>query len=113
MVNRFNFPSHIRAALAVFILLIVVGTIFYTIYEGWGILDSIYFTVITLATVGYGDLHPTSDLSKIFTIIYVVIGVSLVLYLFTTITRFFIEDETRELEKIDKRLKVIEKKIED
>ena len=63
--------------------------------------------------MGYGDLHPTSDLSKIFTIMYVVIGVSLVLYLFTTITRFFIEGEARELEKIHKRLKVIEKKIED
>jgi len=41
------------------------------------LLDSFYFTVVTLATVGYGDLSPTTPASKIFTVIYIFLGVSI------------------------------------
>ena len=55
------------------------GTIFYWLVEKWSLLDSLYFTVVTLVTVGYGDLHPTTDLSKIFTMVFVVSGVGFIL----------------------------------
>jgi hypothetical protein len=55
------------------------GTVFYTLVERWSIIDALYFTVITLTTIGYGDLHPTGDISKIFTIFFVIAGVSFVL----------------------------------
>ncbi len=58
--------------------LLVVGTIAYSILEGWSLLDSLYFSVVTLATVGYGDLHPTTDLAKIFTIGYILAGIGIV-----------------------------------
>jgi len=51
------------------------GTIFYMTVERWTFVDALYFTVMTLATVGYGDLAPTTDLSKIFTILFVLVGV--------------------------------------
>jgi len=54
--------------------LLVSGTLFYSTVEGWGVVDSIYFCIMTLSTVGYGDLHPTTELSKIFTIIYLIVG---------------------------------------
>ena len=57
-------------------LLLVAGTIFYNRVEGWGLLDSFYFTVVTLATVGYGDFAPTTPASKIFTAVYIFLGVS-------------------------------------
>ncbi len=57
--------------------LLISGTIFYSTVEKWGIVDSLYFCVMTLSTVGYGDLHPTTDFSKIFTIIYLIIGAGL------------------------------------
>ncbi len=60
-------------------ILLVAGTVFYRNAEGWGWLDSLYFCVISLATVGYGDLHPTTGLSKIFTMAYVLSGVGLLL----------------------------------
>jgi hypothetical protein len=64
-----------RATLFLFLGLLVVGTIAYSLLEGWSLLDSLYFSVVTLATVGYGDLHPTTDLGKAFTIMYILTGV--------------------------------------
>ena len=58
--------------------LLAVGTVAYAILEGWSLLDSLYFSVVTLATVGYGDLHPTTDLAKVFTIGYILTGIGIV-----------------------------------
>jgi voltage-gated potassium channel len=60
-------------------VLLLIGTVFYHNIEGWGWIDSLYFCVISLATVGYGDLHPTTDIGKIFTIFYLLTGVSILL----------------------------------
>lgn len=54
------------------------GTVFYHEVEKLKWLDSLYFSVITLTTVGYGDIVPTTDAAKIFTIFYVLIGISLI-----------------------------------
>jgi voltage-gated potassium channel len=64
---------------------LLVGTIAYHFLEGWSLLDSLYFSVITLATVGYGDLTPTTPVSKLFTIVYVINGLSILLALFDRI----------------------------
>ena len=55
------------------------GTLFYHGVEGWGWLNSLYFSVTTLATVGYGDLAPRTDMGKIFTIGYIFVGVGVLL----------------------------------
>ena len=58
---------------ALFLTVLVVlgsGTWFYHQAEGWSWLDALYFTVVTLTTIGYGDLHPTTPASKIFTIFW-------------------------------------------
>lgn len=54
-----------------------VGTLMYRWMEGWGWVDSLYFSVVTLTTVGYGDLSPTSPGSKLFTVFYIIGGISL------------------------------------
>ncbi len=60
------------------LLTIGVGTIAYSILEGWSLLDSLYFCVVTLATIGFGDLHPTTSAAKVFTIIYIFAGLSII-----------------------------------
>jgi voltage-gated potassium channel len=57
--------------------LILIATIFYWIVEGWSLLDAAYFAVVTIATVGYGDLAPHTTLGKIFTIGYIVSGIGI------------------------------------
>jgi voltage-gated potassium channel Kch len=68
-----------RLLLVGVIIVASTGTVFYHFVEGWSLIDSLYFTVITLTTIGYGDLHPTTDLSKLFTIAFVLSGVSFIL----------------------------------
>ena len=67
-----------KVILASVAVLLAVGTVVYSFLEGWSLLDSLYFSVVTLATVGYGDLHPTTDLAKIFTIGYILTGIGIV-----------------------------------
>lgn len=63
-----------REMLIALIVMLVSGTVFYSAVEKWSVVDSVYFCVMTLATVGYGDLHPTTSFSKIFTILYFFVG---------------------------------------
>jgi voltage-gated potassium channel Kch len=53
------------------------ATVFYRWQEGWGWIDATYFSVVTIATVGYGDFTPKTDAGKIFTIFYIFGGIGL------------------------------------
>lgn len=75
-----------RALLFILIGLLVCGTVFYSGVEGWTAFDALYFSVITLATVGYGDLHPTTALSKAFTMVYIFLGVGVFVAFITKVT---------------------------
>ncbi len=65
--------AEFRALLFVLAGLLVCGAIFYS-RSSTGASSILYFSVSTLATVGYGDLHPTTPLSKVFTMVYIVLG---------------------------------------
>lgn len=69
------------------LLVIATATVFYHFVESLRWLDSIYFSVITVATVGYGDITPQTDAGKIFTIFYVLLGIGLIATFASTIVR--------------------------
>lgn len=67
-----------RGILLMVATLIIIGTIFYTLIEDWSLIDSFYFSVVTLTTVGYGDFSPDTDIGKLFTTIYIFMGLSII-----------------------------------
>ena len=76
-----------RALLLVAIAVLVVGVVFYVNVEHWSLINAIYFCVVTLATVGYGDITPTTDVGKLFTVLYIIVGLSIIGGFFATIGR--------------------------
>jgi len=75
-----------RGPLLLVISLLIVGTAFYMLVEEWSLVDSVYFCAMSLATVGYGDLVPHTDVGKIFTTVYVLAGIGILVSFFTTLT---------------------------
>jgi voltage-gated potassium channel len=69
----------LAAAVSALAGLIFIGTFVYHHLEGWTWVSSLYFSITTVTTVGYGDLHPTTDASRLFTSIYVLSGVAIAL----------------------------------
>lgn len=67
---------------------LALGAVFYSIVEKWSLFDSLYFSVITVATVGYGDLTPNTVLGKTFTMFYLFIGIGLFVYVANTFLRY-------------------------
>ncbi len=78
--DRRTRPIFIYAA-----FVIGIGAVLYHWLEGWSWLDSVYFVVITLTTIGYGDFTPTKPVTKIITIFYGLNGIILILMLFDVI----------------------------
>ncbi|MEW6035734.1 MAG: potassium channel family protein [Candidatus Micrarchaeota archaeon] len=69
--------------LVILSIIYAVSVLFFHYVEGWNFLDAAYYTTVTLATVGYGDFTPKSDLGKVGTIILIFTGVSTALYVIT------------------------------
>lgn len=92
----------------VIIFVISFGTIGYSIIERWNPFDSLYMTIITLTTVGYGEVHPLSKAGKFFTIILILSGVGAMLYALGIGAKTLIEGELREILGRKKVSKIIE-----
>jgi hypothetical protein len=77
LVYGFREDPEFRAMAVLLAALLAGGTLFYRQVEHWSILDSLYFCVMTISTIGYGDFAPTRELSKLFSIGYAILGIGL------------------------------------
>lgn len=81
------------------------GAVFYHFVEGWSWIDSFYFCTVTLATVGYGDFTPTTDIAKIFTIFYILIGIGIIFAFASLLVRRAGERTRERIKKHNKEKK--------
>ena len=73
--------------------LVLTGTIFYWRFEDWTIIQALYFCVVTLTTVGFGDLTPTCAGTQIFTIIYILTGLGVLVALLSSVAPQYIRQK--------------------
>ncbi len=90
----------------IFVLLLIVvfgGAGAYSILEGWSYLDAVYFAVVTITTLGYGDLVPLTISGKIFTIFFSLSGIAIGLYILSVLGKYMaMELHKKGYEKIIK-----------
>ena len=67
----------VRSLIGITFSMIVLASVVYRYVEGWRWIDAFYFSVMTVATVGYGDIAPQTDIGKLFTILYIFCGLGL------------------------------------
>lgn len=96
--------------LGLILAVVATGTIGYHLLEHWSLFDSLYMTVITLATIGYGETHPLDLAGRIFTILLIVFGTGVVGYGLSSLTLMLFQGDLpaylrkRKMDKIISRL---------
>jgi voltage-gated potassium channel len=89
------------AALTVFLFVFVLGAVGFKLLGGpeWTVLDAVYMTVITVATIGYGEVHDLSDhpAARVFAVVYIILCLGTIAFAVSSITAFVVEGELRNL----------------
>jgi voltage-gated potassium channel len=98
---------HLKISVFVLLILVSAGTIGFMTIEGWRFLDALYMTVITLGTVGFKEIHDLSDYGKIFTMVLIVIGVSVLGYIVGSLAQIMFEGQIQRVmgrKKVEKMI---------
>jgi hypothetical protein len=87
MARSLKDPPDFQSLFFLVVLIFLSGPIFYPRVEGWSLLDSFYLNSTTPTTVGYGDLSPSTPVSKVLTVVYIFIGIGLILGFVNAVAR--------------------------
>lgn len=90
------------------ISVIIIGVAGYMLISGDNFTDSLYMTIITMTTVGFGEIHPLTDYEKIFTIFLIIISIVVYAYSITALTEYLANGKILQLLKYKK----VQKKIQ-
>jgi voltage-gated potassium channel len=94
-------------SIALFFILLAIGSLGYMVIEGWNFFDALYMTVITVATVGYGEVHRVSPPGRMFTLALIFLGVGYFLYVVGNFIQFLVEGRIRLIlgrRKLDRQI---------
>lgn len=88
---------NIFIAVILLVLVLVTGTIGYIYYEHWTALEAFYMTVVTISTVGFGEVHPLSEAGRLFTSFLIITGTGVLAYTLGSLVQFMVEGKFREI----------------
>ncbi len=91
------YQARILYALALVAMTALIGATGYTLIEGWSFVDALYMTVITMTTIGYGEIHPLSEQGRVFTIVLAVLSIGIGGYALSTAAVFLLEGEINQV----------------
>jgi voltage-gated potassium channel len=106
-----NLRKKLQTLISMLVGVTALGTFGFHNIEGWGWLDSVYATIVTLSTVGFGDFAPESRAGKVFTIFLIVIGLGMISYAVVELTAFVVEGHLNKLlrmRKVDTMIKKVQ-----
>jgi voltage-gated potassium channel len=83
----------LRYALVAVLLAVALGTIVFSLLEGWSLPNSLYMTLQTVTTVGFGDVTPQTTAGRVFASLYMIFGVGVVLYVLTSTVQSIVQSE--------------------
>ena len=98
---------HFRFSLLSLLVIFASGTLGYSFIEGWTLFDSLYMTVITLATVGFREVAPLSDAGRAFTILLIVFGAGIIAYAIGSMIQILVEGQVLKVlgrKKLEKQI---------
>ena len=98
-----NIKFRLSIYLVVFTVLLSVGIMGFMFFENLSLTDAIYFSIVAMATVGYGDIHPQTEIGKILALIIIIGGVGTFLGVIASITDLFVNrrEEAIRQQKVD------------
>ncbi len=99
-IQTFLSDPEYRELLITSALIVATGTLTYHYLEGWSYVDSLYFSVVTLTTIGYGDFTPQTDAGKLFTVFYIVIGIGMILSFINTLQHHYTNMKHKQRKEI-------------
>jgi len=100
----------LKIALGALLVVILIGTLGYSLIEGWNVLDSLYMSVITISTVGFQEVHPLSSTGRVFTLFFIIFGVGTTLYAVGAGAQLMLEGQIRSIlgrRKMSKKIQEI------
>jgi voltage-gated potassium channel len=78
-------------------VLVVTGTLFYWRFEDWSLVEAFYFSIVTLTTVGFGDLSPTTDGTQLFTVVYILTGLGVLVALLASVAEHYVSQKSERV----------------
>jgi len=100
-----HLKTRLKIFLIVFFSVMVIGTVSFMVVENRSLIDSTYFVIVTMATVGYGDIHPVTEWGKVLTVAIIIMGVGTFLGVIANVTEIMLAK--REFESKMEKLNMV------